>query len=72
MAVLPSVRERTSAATASTSGISSAMTSSTRSMSERSPKYWAILRSDLAVEAAPMKFTLIHGMPYLVSSMSAT
>ena len=30
------------------------------------------LPSDLAVASAPMKLTLTQGMPYLVSSMSAT
>ncbi len=36
-----------------------------------SSKYRAILRSDLAVASAPMKFTLNHGMPYFVSIISA-
>ena len=52
--------------------ISSAMTCSTRAVSSGSPKYWAILRSDFAVASAPMKFTLIQGMPYFFSIMSAT
>ena len=47
------------------------MTSSTRSLSSLLSKYCAILRSDLAVDSAPMKFTLIHGMPYFFSIISA-
>ena len=48
-AVLPSVLVRTSLLTARTSGISSAMTFSTVSLSSLSPKYSAILRRDFAV-----------------------
>ena len=48
------------------------MTSSTRAVSSGSSKYWAIFRSDLAVASAPMKFTLIQGMPNFFSIISAT
>ena len=47
------------------------MTSSTRSVSFLLSKNFAILRSVFAVASAPMKFTLIHGMPNFFSIISA-
>lgn len=65
------MRVRISSRTGATSAISSAMTASTRAVVAGSSKYLAIRRRDFAVASAPMKFTLIHGMPYFVSIISA-
>jgi hypothetical protein len=51
--------------------ISSAMTSSTRSVSFLLVEVLRDLAQLLAVPSAPMKFTLIHGMPNFFSIISA-